>query len=134
MTFLRRRPAVARTPRQHAGDAAEQAACDHLVAHGCRIVARNVRYREGELDIVARHEELWLFVEVRLRASERFGGAGASVDRAKRQRVVRAAQHYLLTTHGQGTGGWPPCRFDVVTVDGQAAVQWIQDAFTAEES
>jgi putative endonuclease len=127
-----------RTPKQRAGDAAEDAACAHLVANGCTILARNARFREGELDIVAREGGTLLFVEVRLRSGARFGGAGASVDAFKRKRLVRAAQHWLQQTygaqpHGARRQGWPPCRFDVVTADGGGVTNWIRDAFTAEE-
>ena len=120
-----------RTPKQRAGDAAEQAACAHLQAHGCRVLARNARFREGELDIVAQQGELLLFVEVRLRAGSRFGGAGASVDAFKRRRLVRAAQHFLLQHYGGGART-PPCRFDVITADGDGIRDWIRDAFAAD--
>lgn len=139
MTFLRRPGFGARTPKQRAGDAAEQAACEHLRANGCTIVARNARYKEGELDIVARQGALLLFVEVRQRSSDRFGGAGASVDHFKRKRLLRAAQHFLLEHFGDGSaaggrrnGGWPACRFDVMTADGNGVTEWIQDAFQVE--
>lgn len=119
-----------RTPRQRVGDAAEQAACAHLTAHGCRIVARNVRYREGELDVIALDGGVLAFVEVRLRSGARFGGAGASVDAFKRRRLVRAAQHYLAERYGAGRQ--PPCRFDVITADASGVTEWIRDAFGAE--
>lgn len=127
-----------RTPKQRAGDAAEEAACAHLAAQGCVILARNARFREGELDIVAREGGTLLFVEVRLRSSARFGGAGASVDAFKRRRLVRAAQHWLQQTHGARAGStraaaWPPCRFDVITADAGGVTEWIRDAFTADE-
>lgn len=120
-----------RTPKQRAGDAAEQAACAHLAANGCRIVARNVRYREGELDVVALDGGVLAFVEVRLRSGARFGGAGASVDAFKRRRIVRAAQHYLAERYGAG-GKLPPCRFDVITADASGVTEWIREAFAAE--
>jgi len=121
-----------RTPRQRAGDAAEQAACMHLAAHGCRIVARNRRYREGELDVVALDGGVLVFVEVRLRSGTRFGGAGASVDAFKRRRLVRAARHYLVERYGAGKK-LPPCRFDVITADANGVTEWIRDAFAAED-
>lgn len=120
-----------RTPKQRAGDAAEQAACAHLAANGCRIVARNVRYREGELDVVALDGGVLAFVEVRLRSGARFGGAGASVDAFKRRRIVRAAQHYLVERYGAGTR-LPACRFDVITADANGVTEWIRDAFAAD--
>ena len=138
MTFLRRPPLGVRTPKQRAGAAAEEAAAKYLKQHGCEILARNARYREGELDIVAREGGLMLFVEVRLRNDNRYGGAGASVDEFKRRRLLRAAQHFLLEHYGDGAGGgrrqggWPACRFDVVTADAQGVTEWIRDAFTAD--
>ena len=134
MSFLRRRgpahPAV-RTPRQRAGDAAEAQACARLEAAGCRILGRNVRYREGEIDIVADDCGTLVFVEVRMRRSDRFGGAVGSVDAFKRRRLVRAAQHFLLQHYGGGSR-MPPCRFDVITADGDGIRDWIRDAFAAE--
>lgn len=120
-----RRPG-ARTPKQRAGAAAEDAAERHLCASGCRVLARNARYREGELDLVVRERDVVVFVEVRLRASERFGGALASVDVYKQKRLARAAQRWLAEHFGER---WPACRFDVVTVDGSGTIEWIRDAF-----
>ena len=120
-----RRTAV-RTPNQRAGDAAEDAAAKHLAAAGCRIVARNARYRDGEVDLVARERDVLVFVEVRMRGSLRFGGAAVSVNSLKQKRIARAAQHWLLGEYGER---WPACRFDVVTVDGSGTIEWIRDAF-----
>ena len=135
MSYLRRRPAGVRTPKQRAGDAAEDAACTHLLEHGCRVLARNVRYREGELDVVAQDGPTLVFVEVRLRSRDTFGGAADSVDRFKRKRLVRAAQHYLAQHFGSADAGrpvMPPCRFDVITADGGGVSDWIRDAFANE--
>ena len=135
MSYLRRRPSGVRTPKQRAGDAAEDAACTHLVQHGCRVIARNVRYREGELDVIAQDGATLVFVEVRLRSRDTFGGAAASVDRFKRKRLVRAAQHYLAQHFNgmkAGPRGMPPCRFDVITADDGGVSDWIQDAFGNE--
>ncbi len=115
-----------RTPKQRAGAAAEDAAERHLCASGCRVLARNARYREGELDLVVRERDVVVFVEVRLRASERYGGALASVDVYKQKRLARAAQRWLAEHYGER---WPACRFDVVTVDGSGTIDWIRDAF-----
>ena len=136
MSYLRRRPSGVRTPKQRAGDAAEDAACSHLQQHGCRVIARNVRYREGELDVVAQDGSTLVFVEVRLRSRDTFGGAAGSVDRFKRKRLVRAAQHFLAQHFGTsgdgGPRGVPPCRFDVITADDGGVSDWIQDAFANE--
>ena len=134
MSFLRRRNHARsgeRTARQRAGDAAEAAACARLEAAGCRILARNVRFREGELDIVAEDHGTLVFVEVRMRRADGFGGADGSVDAPKRRRLVLAAQHFLLERYGARPGP-PPCRFDVITADGDGIRDWIRDAFAAD--
>ena len=115
-----------RTPKQRAGAAAEDAAERHLCAAGCVVLARNARYPQGELDLVVRERDVVVFVEVRMRTSDRFGGALASVDVFKRKRLARAAQRWLAEHHGER---WPACRFDVVTVDGSGTIDWIRDAF-----
>ena len=134
MSFLRHRPSAhtgVRTPQQRAGDAAEAAACARLEAEGCRILERNVRFREGEIDIVADERGTLVFVEVRMRRSDRFGGAGGSVDLNKQRKLLRAARLYLAKRFG-AQAAMPPCRFDVVTVDDDGIRDWIRDAFTAD--
>ncbi len=121
------RSRAARSARQRQGDAAEQAACAMLRQHGLRIVARQVGYRVGELDVVARDGQTLVFVEVRSRA--RRGLAAASVDRIKRRRLRLAAQRYLQQHFGDR---WPPCRFDVVIAEADG-FEWLRAAFGPEE-
>ncbi|MEP6607435.1 MAG: YraN family protein [Burkholderiaceae bacterium] len=122
-------PVPKRTPKQRAGDSAENAAASHLLAAGCRILARNARYRDGEVDLIVRERDVVVFVEVRMRHSSRFGGAAASIDAFKQRRIARAAQHWLIANYGEH---WPACRFDVVTVDGSGTIEWIRGAFQSE--
>ena len=112
-----------RTAAQSSGARAEQSAEDCLARAGLEIVARNYRTRFGEIDLVAREGETLVFVEVRMRSSGRFGGAAASIDSHKRARMVSAARHFLSRL-----GRNPPCRFDVVTLDGGDPV-WMRAAF-----
>jgi putative endonuclease len=111
------------------GDAAEQAALDHLQKAGLRLLARNYRTPGrggGEIDLIMRAPDgTCVFVEVRGRKSASHGGAAASVSSAKQRRIVFAARHYLMRL-----GNPPPCRFDVVAVDAGAVV-WIPAAFDA---
>ncbi len=114
------------------GDLAEARALAHLQAHGLVLVQRNYRValgpnaRAGEVDLILRERDGTLvFVEVRARTGADFGGALASVTPAKQRSLVRAAQHYLLRLPAM-----PPCRFDVVAIDG-ATLQWVQGAFDA---
>ncbi len=111
-----------------AGDAAESLALAHLLRAGLRLVARNYRTPGrggGEIDLILRDGATLVFVEVRRRASRDFGGALASVGHVKRRRIVFAARHFLLRL-----GAPPPCRFDVVAVEGEQ-VRWVKAAFDA---
>jgi len=113
-----------RTPRQLDGEAAEDRAAAYLEGRGLAIVARNYRTRLGEIDLVARDGATLVFVEVRRRLSSRsFGGAAGSIDGPKRRRIAAAARHYLARL-----GTEPPCRFDVVAVQGDD-LTWLRAAF-----
>lgn len=114
------------------GDESEARALAHLQAHGLVLVERNYRLargpnrRGGEVDLVMRDRDGTLvFVEVRQRSNSAHGGAAASVTATKRGRLVLAAQHYL-----QRFASPPPCRFDVVALDG-ATLTWLAGAFDA---
>ena len=117
-----------RTPRQRDGDQAEALAAAYLERNGLRILERNYRVRGGELDLMALDGETLVFVEVRYRKSARFGGAAASIDTRKQQRLIHAAQVYLLKHPRQANR---PCRFDCVLLDTlqSAQIDWIKDAF-----
>jgi putative endonuclease len=107
-----------------AGARAEQMAADFLVARGLSIVARNFRTRLGEIDLIARDGDTLVFVEVRLRRSASFGGAGASITAAKCARLTAAARVYLAALRSE-----PPCRFDAVLLDSLDAprIAWERD-------
>ncbi|MGX5658649.1 YraN family protein [Castellaniella ginsengisoli] len=119
------------SPTQRQGRAAEARAARHLQAHGIRILAANLRCRAGEIDLAAREGDLLLFIEVRERRNPSFGGAAASVNRAKQARLIRAARHFLPRLVRLHFGGVAPaCRFDVVAFDTDQP-RWIRDAFRA---
>ncbi len=116
------------------GQAAEQRACRYLKRAGLKIVATNYRAPRGEIDIVARDGESYVFVEVRLRSNPGYGGAGDSIVRRKQRRIIHAASHYLLK---RGLWEKVPCRFDVIcldrhTCDGNYQLEWTANAFSAE--
>lgn len=114
--------------RRDRGDQAERTARRHLEQHGLRCLATNHRCRWGEIDLVMRDGDTLVFVEVRYRGSERFGGATASIDRGKRQRLCRAAADYLARLRGRP----PAVRFDIVALAPGQRIEWISDAFEAE--
>ena len=114
------------TTRQ-AGAAAEVRALQHLQAAGLRLLERNYRTPGrggGEIDLVMRAADgTVVFVEVRQRASAHHGGAAGSVSTTKQRRIVLAARHYLQRWRVP-----PPCRFDVVAIEGEA-LHWLPGAF-----
>jgi putative endonuclease len=116
-------------PRQRVGSEAEARAESHLAHRGLSTVARNVRFRGGEIDLVMRDGDEWVFVEVRSRARGAFGGAAASVGARKRARVALAARLFLLGRFGQRP--WPACRFDVVAIEA-GRIDWLRAAFTPD--
>jgi len=113
--------------RQRIGKNAEDAAVTFLEAHGLRVLLRNYRGKVGELDIVARDERTLVIIEVRARASDRFGGAAASVDGRKQTKIRRTAA--LLIQQRKDLAGLP-VRFDVIAMRG-AKIEWIKHAFGA---
>ena len=121
-----------RTARQESGQRAEQLAAEFLRAAGCEILHCNYRRRLGELDIVARTAGVLVIAEVRTRASNAYGGAAASVDRRKQQRITRAANQ-LLQQHADLAA--MPVRFDVLVVNDpygpSPSIEWIRHAFEA---
>jgi len=112
------------------GQRAEDLAAAFLCGAGCEIVARNYRRRLGELDIVARAGSVLVVVEVRTRASSAYGGAAASITRAKQRRVVRAASALLQQ---RAELARLAVRFDVIIVTDphgpSPGIEWIQHAF-----
>ena len=116
--------------RARTGRDGEDLALRALEARGLKLLERNYRVargpsrRGGEIDLILRDRDGTLvFVEVRSRQRGSAGGAAASVSPSKRARLVYAAQSYLARLERV-----PPCRFDVVAVDG-GRVQWLKAAF-----
>ena len=107
----------------------EALAARYLERRGYRVLARNVRLRGGELDLVALERGTLCFVEVRLRGSARFGTPEESVDARKRRRLVRAAREFLTTRRLPRHRG---LRFDVVALDASTEpieIRLYRDAF-----
>ena len=120
------------TARQQSGRRAEDLAAEFLRARGCEILERNYRRRLGELDLIAREGGVLVVAEVRTRASGQWGGAAASVDRRKQQRITRAALQLLQQRPELAR---LPVRFDVLVVSDLSAaeprIEWIRHAFEA---
>lgn len=107
------------------GSQAEKAAKRWLMKQGLQFHEANYRTRGGEIDLIMKDGTSLVFVEVRYRSnSDRFGGAVASIDSRKVQRIVKTSLAYLQQ-HKLNV----PCRFDVVTVDAENQINWIKNAF-----
>jgi putative endonuclease len=93
-----------------------------------REIERNFSCRYGEIDIVSKHEKLIVFVEVRYRHSNSYGGGAASVDANKPRKLRNTAEYYLQQKRISNAA----CRFDVISVSGELddpSLDWIQNAF-----
>lgn len=115
---------------QSKGAAAEDLALQHLERAGLRLRERNFRIPRGEIDLIMEEGGQTIFVEVRYRRSQAFGGAAESVNYAKQRRIAIAAAVYL----GRFGSRPPPCRFDVLALTGEGgeSIEWIRDAFRIE--
>lgn len=110
------------------GPDAEKLAAEFLQRQRLQLVAHNYRSRFGEIDLIMQDGSVLVFVEVRQRSRADYGGAAASIDARKQQKLIRTAQHYLAQLHHM-----PPCRFDALLIDDRDGhhVQWLKNAFDA---
>jgi putative endonuclease len=114
---------------QETGSRGEDLACSHLEAKGYRIVERNYRAGKGEIDLIAwLGDQLLVFIEVKTRANESFGGPEEAVTRRKQHVLMRTAGAYM-----EAIGYEWAVRFDVVAIimkNGQVReIRHHEDAF-----
>ena len=113
------------------GNQLESFACQQIKKHGCSIEQTNFNCKLGEIDIIAKDKDTLVFVEVRYRKLNAYGGAIESVDTKKQGKIIKTASLYLqqhkLTNK-------VACRFDVFAIEGDPQrlnYNWIKDAFRA---
>ena len=124
-----------RTERQLLGARGEKAATRFLRRRGYKILLRNFRSGKAEVDIVARHKDWLVFVEVKTRETEEFGAPSEAVQRDKQRNLSKAALDYLRLL------GNPRIhfRFDIVEVVQRKGVRkpddirLIENAFDLSE-
>ncbi len=108
------------------GNLNERVALNYLKAEGLKPVTSNYHSRHGEIDLVMQDGEILVFIEVRYRRANNFGGAAMSVTPAKQRKIALTALHFLqrnkLTEH--------QCRFDVVAISAEGT-SWIKSAFNS---
>ena len=116
-------------PRRFFGQEGEAAAEQYLRAKGYRILAKNLRMPLGELDLVAEDGPVLVFVEVKARSTQEFGGAIHAVQQRKQDKLIRLASQYLARHHLSHR----LCRFDVVLLQGTddtgSTIEHIENAF-----
>lgn len=122
--------------RQKIGKDAEQDALTFIQQQGLKLVTANYRCRAGEIDLIARDLKTLVFIEVRARSHQQWGGASASVDQRKQRKIIKTAAHFL-SSHSAYRN--TPCRFDVIAFErmphsgtGDSCPVWYKDAFRPE--
>jgi putative endonuclease len=115
--------------RQALGRWGEDVAVRHLEAVGMHVLARNWRCREGEIDVIARHGQVLVFVEVKTRSTHLYGEPSEAVSLQKARRLHVLAARWLAESRPRGS--WD-LRFDVVSVVravGEPEVEHLTGAF-----
>lgn len=113
--------------RASKGKQAEKLACEYLLKQGLIFIEKNYYCRQGEIDLIMNDHNTLVFVEVRYRKNNHFGGAKESVTRSKQKKLRTTALHYMQK-HKQNSAA----RFDVIAITGehsQCSFEWIQNAF-----
>lgn len=112
------------------GNRMEEIAADYLASKGVRILERNFRSKEAEIDIIGQQGNMLLFVEVKARREDLRSGTGSeAVGITKQKKICRCAEYYMYTK------GMDPyrtsMRFDVIaiTIGAECRVSWIRNAF-----
>jgi len=115
---------------KQSGDIAEQLAANFLAEQGLIFVESNVHSRQGEIDLVMKEKDTFVFIEVKYRKNKHFGGAIAAIPYKKQQKIIKTAAFYLQQ-HGLKEYN-TSCRFDVVAIDGELnhpEITWLKNAF-----
>ncbi len=116
------------TSTKQRGDLGEDAAARYLKGRGYRMLERNWRYRQWELDLICRDGDTVVFVEVKTRGVGTLGIPADGLNRKKQARLVKAASQYLTKNNL-----WDePCRFDLAAVIDTGSgmdVEYIENAF-----
>ncbi len=122
------------TAKRKQGNKAEELACNFLIDKGLILQQKNFSTQAGEVDLIMldtrNSNESLVFIEVRYRKNDDFGGAAASVTPKKQQRIIKAALAYQQQNAPQSS-----MRFDVVAIEGdninnKPKIDWIENAFS----
>ncbi len=112
------------------GNIWEQFAERHLSEQGLKPFTQNFHSRHGEIDLIMKDNDMIVFIEVKYRKNNLFGGAIAAVTAEKQQKLAKTAKFFL---HQQGLNEYnTTCRFDVIAIEGDANhpdISWLKNAF-----
>jgi len=109
----------------------EEMACRHLQKKGLKLLAKNFRHRQGEIDLIMYHDNTLVFVEVRYRKIATYGSAEESITHRKQQSIISTANYFLMKKKLWDS----PCRFDTITIMPSKRplkshdINWIISAF-----
>ncbi len=102
----------------------ESQACEYLTQQGLKLVAKNVCYRGGELDLIMQDDQTWVCIEVKFRRQSDYGTAAETISTAKIRRMGAAFQRYL-SDNGVNPA-MAPMRLDALVIDNKK-VNWIKN-------
>ena len=111
--------------KRQMGTSYEIKAEEYLMQKGYKILERNFRNRSGEIDIIAKDNECFCFVEVKYRTTNEFGNPLEAVDFRKQNQIRKVALYYLMKNK---LSEWTPCRFDVIAFEGEKMTH-VENAF-----
>ncbi|MDG1752717.1 MAG: YraN family protein [Thalassotalea sp.] len=119
------------TTAKASGDCWELYAERYLIEKGLSLLAKNFHSRQGEIDLIMKDGDCIVFVEVKYRKNNHFGGAISAVTYQKQQKIIKTAAFFLqqqkLNEYNTA------CRFDIVAIEGDTNkpdTQWLKNAFS----
>ncbi len=115
--------------KRELGSQYEKLACDYIVSQGGRILERNYRVRQGEIDIIAAADNYICFIEVKFRKDNKYGGPEAAVSMSKQKKICKVSGFYLMSHRIEED---TPIRYDVITLSGNEGAytfKWYKNAF-----
>ncbi|MEI6894954.1 MAG: YraN family protein [Colwellia sp.] len=108
----------------------ERLAEQYLSKQGLSLIERNFHSRQGEVDLIMRDGDTYVFIEVKYRKNNTFGGALAAIPTSKQNKIKQCVTFYL---HQAGLNEYnTSCRVDVVALVGdinQPQITWLKNAF-----
>jgi putative endonuclease len=110
------------------GQLREKQACDFLQKNGLKLITKNFRYLNGEIDLIMQKKDEIIFIEVRSKASKEYGLPYESVTPTKQRKIVKTAMFFLQKKNWLNKVN---CRFDIISIY-QNQLEWFENAFSSD--